>query len=575
MQEAIVNFRKECIVFADSCYDAASSYFAKNKNICWIIGFAMVVASLWMRSQLYLGTDAAFYYLTAEKILDGQRYYYDFFESNFPLNFYIFTIPVIFHRITGIAPLPSFYFFITGISLVSIYFSSLVLKKTNIYKDGVLYQLFILGVFVGFFFPIPTFPHNEIGTKTLLFIAFNLPYFCSFFWEADNKKMPAHLRIIIGVFAGLAVCLKPHYALLPIVMEIYLFIKNRNFRYIFRPMNYAIVVVNIIHLAWILLFVPEYIFKIIPMLTVSYHGIMDSFLIQFIATVFYNNGLFILIILVVYSKLPKSEYNKIFYAGCIAAILIAGSENLDSDDQISLLYFFDRLLLIKIILDIWRTRQKKIFAYYQKSFLSMAFIWLSSISVINLYTPQSTKDFFDATRVIMANKLEGKKLMVISEDLFTPLFMYNNEASYNTIITNAFLYGAQNTKLRYEDRTNYKYKLADNAEQYFVNSIIEELTKDKPKLIFINNTAPRMNITANKTCLVHSLEYFMQYNAFRTALNNYEFYDRVITTNEKTANDKKLGKYKYSRVTWDYSVYIRKNPGQAEKPALKFQGMFF
>jgi len=84
-----------------------------------------------------------------------------------------------------------------------------------------------------------------------------------------------------------------------------------------------------------------------------------------------------------------------------------------------------------------------------------------------------------------------------------------------------------------------------------------------------------MNITANKTCLVHSLEYFMQYNAFRTALNNYEFYDRVITTNEKTANDKKLGKYKYSRVTWDYSVYIRKNPGQAEKPALKFQGMFF
>jgi len=560
MHETLLNFRKKCIVLVDDSYDNISSYFANHKNICWIVGFAIVVASLWIRSKLYLGTDPAFYYLTAEKILDGQRYYSDFFESNFPINFYIFTIPVLFHRITGIAPLPSFYIFITSVALASIYLSSLMLKRTSVYKDGVLYQLLIIGMFVGFFFPLPTFPHNEIGTKTLLFMAFNLPYFCSFFWEADNKKLTLRLSIIIGAFAGLAVCLKPHYALFPIIMETYLFIKNRNFRNVFRPMNYAILVVNILNVLWMVIFLPEYIFKVLPILTVSYHGIRDSFFAELISSIFYNNGLLILIILAVYTRLPKSEYNKIFYTGCIAISIIAGSENLGSDDQISVIYFFDRLLLIKIALDVWRCRHQQIFAYYQKSLLAMSFIWLASISFNNLYVEQETKGLFDRTRVILGSKLEGEKVMVISYLFFPPLFMYNNESSYKNILTTAYLYGAQNTKLRYEDnRDYYKYKLADDAEKYFVNLEIEQITKDNPKLIFIDNDPPRKNNTANKQCLAHQLEYFMQYDSFRKAFNNYEFYDRIILTQEKKVDDKILGTYTYSDINWDYSVYIRKD----------------
>jgi len=575
-----VLFRQKCINSFNRLQDnltlqITNSKIYKTNNLCWVIGFVLLVISLLIRTRLYVGTDPAFYYLTAERILHGQKYYYDFFETNFPLSFYIFTIPVIFHNITGIAAIPSFYIFVTSLSLISIYCSSLILKGTSIYKDLLLYQFIIIGMFIGFFFPVYTFALNEIGTKTLLFLAFIAPYFCSFFWEADNKKLPLNLSIMIGIFAGLAVCLKPNYVLFPLGMELYVLIKNRNLRYIFRPINYVIILVNIIHLAWLVFFIPEYIFKIFPMAIFAYHGFSQHFLLRFFEIILGSQWMLIFILFGGYRALPKTKYREVFFASIASASVIVGSESLWSPDQLAVLYFFDGILIINLFLDI--LRHKPIFQFYEKIFLSIGFTAVFIVVIINFCSAfNNSKNVEPLNSIIKIIKKEsnGEIATVFSDILLSPLVMelenenfpYKTYKAYNKSTSLEFIEGTRKTKERYIEMPNsIPYKIADFSEKYFINAEIEEVTKYHPKLLFISTKFSKTFYV----CYMNYLEEFMQNEEFKKAFSEYELYDRIVFKNSILAANGE------DHVAIDMSVYIRREPGSPKKPPLKFQGIFF
>lgn len=557
--------RQKSIEIFDSTYDTIAYHLANNRNICWIVGLAMVVLSLWMRSGMYLGTDPAFYYLTAERILQGERYYYDFFEPNFPINFYIFSIPVILHNITGIAPVTSFYIFVTLVALTSIYFSSLILKKTSVYQDGVFYNFLIMAIFIGHFFPICTFSGNLIGTKTLLFLSFVLPYFCSFFWEADNKKIPTNIAIIIGIFAGLTVCLKPHYVIFPIVMELYLIIKHRSLRYSFRPMNYAIIAVNLLHISWLLAFVPEYLSKLAPILMVSYHGIRNEFFLTSIKWTIVEQ-LFIIII-ILFSKSPKSSARTILLYGLIATGIIFGLEGLYSGDQQTILYFFDGMLLAKIVLDLVRHKPK--IHFFSKILLTIAFTGMLVNVLTEIYPEGSDFNMLAIEHIIDKNEeLQNTgPIVILSRHNFIPVSFYLNNKVHHNIFTLSFLYGALYTKdVSSHQPNSYKHKLASEAVDYITNLQIRQINEFKPSVIFIENNTS----TLHSQCFIQFIEFFLMNDEFRKAFSNYEFHSRIREL------DPKAPPKDVNMIVGDISVYIRKEPGDNKpKPPLKFQGIFF
>lgn len=552
------------------CHDQIAFYIKNNKNICWVIGFFIVASSLYIRSHMYVGVDPSFYYLTAERILNGERYYYDFFEPNFPLNFYIYTIPVIFNKITGIDPIPSFIGFITIVPIISIYFSSLILKKSSVYQDRIFYHLLIIGMFLGHFLPIATLCMNEIGTKTLLFLSFILPYLCYFFCEADGKKLPLPTTIIIGIFAGMAVCLKPHYVIFPIVMELYLLIKKSNFAYIFRPINLAILSVNILHLIWLIVFLPEFIFKTIPMLMVAYPGITDNFFLAFFKAIIYTQLFLIIILSVTYFKLPKCEWSRILLFAAIAAMIIFGIEALLSPDQKSLMYFFSSLLLIKIMLDLYRARSQNLFKLYSKILLCICFIFILAIYNKAL-TPNQYHLAALPKMIELKNKFARNEPIYIFSDK-SYISLTNSSEYHRKAFSLTFLDGVTQTKLRNQLNPNsYRYKMALLTEKYLVDAEIEQIVKYKPKLIFFSNKRYIYD-----TCNINYIEYFNQFDAFRQAFQPYQFYDRILLTYSKVIDNDKSNIMNYETVEEDISVYIRQDVKEnAIKQIPKFQGIFF
>lgn len=548
-------------------YHKTTLLLETRKNFCWVVGFFIVVTSLYLRSFMYISNDPAFYYLTAERILNGKRYYYDFFEPNFPLNFYLYAIPVIFHKITGISSVMAINLFITIFALLSIYFSSLILKKTSVYKDAVFYQLLMIFIFIGHFLPLTTFSTNEIGTKTLFFLSFTLPYFCYFFCEIDNKKLNLSTNIIIGIFVGLSICLKPHYAIFPIVMELYLLIKKRTFFYIFRPLNLAILAVNILHIVFLFIFVPEYIFKIIPITMVAYYGIADNFFLAFFENIFHAHLFSLSVFLIAYFKLPKSDHNNLLFLAVIASTLIFASEGAVHLDQYSIMYFFSGLLLIKIILDLHRTRNQNLLKFYHKIFvflpLPLIFVTFYTSITPNQYHLLALPKILEAKNKLAKNE----QIYLFSNRPYIPISLYSNNKFYKETFSLIFIDGVIATQMRYQLDTNSdKYKMALNAQRYLVDIEIEQITKYKPQLLMFSNYS---RVFSN-VCPINYIEYFNQFEAFRKAFSDYQFYDKILLTDPKAT-----GEDKYNIVE-DMSVYIRKDSKNlTTKQITKFQGIFF
>ena len=69
--------------------------------ICAIIFFL----SIYLRSMIDIGSDTAFYLDLGQRISEGKKYYYDFFESNFPLSFYFYAFEYRLAKIFHISPI--------------------------------------------------------------------------------------------------------------------------------------------------------------------------------------------------------------------------------------------------------------------------------------------------------------------------------------------------------------------------------------------------------------------------------------------------------------------------------------
>ncbi len=536
------SFRQRSISYWNNTIVPLFHWLSKTHGWCWFLGAGIVVISLYFRLTLYIGADPAFYLITAEKLWHGERYYYDFFESNFPLNFYIFIIPVWLSAVLGVSKIIGLAIFATVLAVVSIIFSSWLLKKTTVYANAALYNLLIISFFWGHFFPLCTFPTNEIGTKTLLFLSFILPYFCGFFCKMEERPLSLPVNILLGVLAGLAVALKPHYAVFLVMMELYYLLKKRNIFLAFRAENYAILATTIIHLLWLVLYVPEYVFKIVPMLTVAYRGIPESFIKNFFLKAIFPQLPIIVIIGLFLKRAKRSYRDELLGLAVAATIIIRGLEGLVSWDQTSIPAFFTGMMLVKILLDI--VRRNVSFSFIETAVVSPMVLLVVIIVTLNLFPYQRhllpLKNMLSLTEELTTSQ---DAIMVIAIEMYAyPVLMYKDRKYPYKLVSLSFLEGTENSLLRYAKGSPEKFALAEKTKAYFIDTVIDGL-KAKPKLLFMNNRG----FNLHDRCTISYKEYFMQFPAFRQEFAHYQLYDRYKAISRR------------NRVKADILVYIRKD----------------
>jgi len=275
-----------------------------NKKSCaFFCCLLIILTSILVRSTRDIGHDSAACIEITKKILNGGKYYQDFFENNLPLFFYLNSIGYFLAKAFKINPIIASEITSNLIGVVTLFFTTKILSRSSIYKDRAAFNLLIISFACGFFLRVFTLQFNEFGTKSTYFLALIFIYVSYQLIEISRTKKISFIpsgygkatrvaprlaripfphvsgtygkkidQIIIGILAALLFCLKPHYGILPIVFEIRKMLERKSFSVVFCLRNYVTLAVLISYLLLILIFFPDYL-EAVPKLAEIYYEI--------------------------------------------------------------------------------------------------------------------------------------------------------------------------------------------------------------------------------------------------------------------------------------------------------------
>ncbi|MBK1795653.1 hypothetical protein JHL21_14210 [Devosia sp. WQ 349] len=227
---------------------------------------ATITAGLWLIALIFvqfapLSSDSWWQMWIARQMNAGIPLYEWINETNPPLWFWMARPVAYLSAFTGL-PQPNL--MVTGImlqialslSLCWIFLRHLSPSRQTLILAGLLFCM------IG--------PHYiEFGQRDHMALIALPPYVLLIAWRAEGKAVSLALALAIGSFAALMIALKPHIALVPIALELWLIYKRRSFKP-FRPECLCLAIGAVVYIASIAIFAPAYFTDIIPAVTAAY-----------------------------------------------------------------------------------------------------------------------------------------------------------------------------------------------------------------------------------------------------------------------------------------------------------------
>lgn len=344
----------------------------ESRNFLFISITAIVALSLFLRSMFDIGPDTGVYISIGKKIADGGRYYYDFLEGNFPLSFYLYALEYKISLLFNIDPIITSEIVINLLAILSIFYCSKILKNSTIYDNLAHYNLVLIAYLIGFFLRAEALFINEFGTKTSLLLICLFPYI-SFSFE---RRLPFSTKENAwrGILMGLIGCLKPHYLIIILFIELYKFSKVRQIKFFIGLDKLLMVAIGMLYLVLMLIFIPEFFEFMVPMWSEFYNSYEQSS--RFLGNIFLLISSKIAIfsfIFLIFTRLKMSENNKILFLLFLAISTLLIIENLGTIDQRSVLVFVFILCFLKFGYDLILS-QKLLFKDHKFLILSLMLI---------------------------------------------------------------------------------------------------------------------------------------------------------------------------------------------------------
>ncbi len=330
------------------------------------------LASIFFRSLIDIGSDTGVYLNLGKKVAEGGRYYYEFFESNFPISFYFYALEYELAQILNINPIFMSEIVINLLALLSIFWSAQILKRTTIYENKAHYNLIIIGYFLGFFLRPRALEIAEFGTKTSLLLMALYPYI-SFSFARKNQFTKKELTWR-GILMGLIPCIKPHYLCLMIFVEFYHFWQKKSLRFFYEFDKLVMYLVGIFYLFLMIKLTPEFFEFMVPMWSKTYNAYYDYhvFIENFWRHIASRVAVFAFIFLI-FSRFKFSANDKILFCFYCGASLLIIVENIGTIDQIVVFYAVATICFAKFLFDLFSSKQ---FSIMENQFISAALIFL-------------------------------------------------------------------------------------------------------------------------------------------------------------------------------------------------------
>ena len=252
---------------------AASTVTAAPQPVLARLGAVMASRPLWialgitalvtaLRLVDTVDSDVAWQLWIAGRIHAGAHLYRDIIEVNPPLWFWM-AVPV--ERIAAILHLPIVAVLIVGIGLLVM----LSLAAANRLLDDIPagQRTFVLGFAA---LALAAMPWMHTGQREQIVLISTLPYAALIAARNDRRCPPTLLAVAVGIGAGLGFALKHYFLVVPVLLELWLFTRDRKSWRAFRAETVAVTSLGVIYAAAIILFAPDWLTNIVPLLRLAY-----------------------------------------------------------------------------------------------------------------------------------------------------------------------------------------------------------------------------------------------------------------------------------------------------------------
>lgn len=231
-------------------------------------GVALLVGLTWITvTQLPpLNADAAAILQFAQRMLDGERLYLDLIDINPPLIFWLSAGLVAMGNGVGLSATTSL---ITGIQLLiltSLLASGLLFARSHAGQQPVTRLLLPLAAIL----TLCVYPGQSFGQREHLLLILVLPYATLTLLHLEGQRVGKIWQIVVSLAALMGICLKPHFAALPALVEASLLIELGQRRWLQCLPSWIFLFGGLGYIGFTWGLHPAYFTEILPMATAHY-----------------------------------------------------------------------------------------------------------------------------------------------------------------------------------------------------------------------------------------------------------------------------------------------------------------
>ena len=266
-----------------------------------------------------LNHDAAALLHYAQRWLAGERLYVDLIDVNPPLVFVLDLFPALIARLTPIPATSALTLCVLAWIGFGFALSWRLLRVMPGTVSGIHRYLFP----PLFLFLMIVYPGSEFAQREHLMIVATLPYLLLAQARLEGRATERSIMLATTLFAAIAFALKPHFLLIPLLIEALVAARLGSRRALRDPIPWTLAAVFLAYGAFILFVTPSYLTLVVPLAMVSYVGMGDGGAWRVLLQSQLTPSVVLLVPLAIASLFIRRPLARLVALAAIAATLIA------------------------------------------------------------------------------------------------------------------------------------------------------------------------------------------------------------------------------------------------------------
>ncbi len=481
--------------------------FIDNPVLVLALGLAVLASAFHIYSHASTANDISWLLFAAEKYLDGAKLYENVVDTNPPLIIYLNIPPVWFGRLLGYPQALLFVVYVFGLTIISVTLVFLLTDGTGKGRRAHQGRILTLAALVG----LMVLPTTDFGQREHLLLVFCLPYVFLAIRRAQKRSLNTGLAAFIGAFAALGFALKPHFLLLPLSLEAYLWWRLRRFQ--LRPEALAAVFVIAAYAVWVYLTVPIYFERIIPYALIAYDAGFNNSLRDVLLS---WQGMLLAALIGLRLVLPGEPRRRIgFDVFLLSAIALFLAHVL----QMKIFYYHvlpaSMMLLLGLVAIAVAPGPRRL---YSGALAATAIVAIAAILAASLNRGTYRNPIAEPVRDAMRTYATGSSVFVFSSYIWVGFPMTREaETRWPSRFPHLWILPGAERQLQsglvLDDATRLRLK---EAENYMVDAVVEDFSRDPPSLVIVDGNDRRY-----QGLTFDYLEFFGRDQRFRDLWQNY------------------------------------------------------